>query len=150
MNGLEHAGAACAAFNAGAASGKIPCREFVPVATDQHRATHVTIGGLSFRIVDVSSVHVTNTRLGRDASRPSERFRGRWRSVHHLPIRMECREMQRHVGAEAIHNPGTLRFNFGRRVVLTGNEQGGDFEPNVGFVFEVFERLKYGCESARA
>jgi hypothetical protein len=55
----------------------LQAERFVPVATDQDRATHMKTGGLSLRIVDVSSVHVTNTYLGRDASRPSERFRGR-------------------------------------------------------------------------
>jgi pyruvate formate lyase activating enzyme len=35
------------------------------------------------------------------------------RAVHQFPIRMEGGEVQRHVGAEAIHHPGALRFNFG-------------------------------------
>src|SRR5215469_15915731 len=150
VNGLEHAGTARAAFNACAISGKIPRREFVTVATDQHRTTHMAVGGLAPGIVNVSSVHVANARLRRDASRPSERLRGRRRRVQHLPIRVECREVQRHVGAEAIDNPGTLRFDFGRRVVLTGNEQGGNFEPDVRSVFEVFKRFKHGSEPARA
>src|SRR5215469_4491544 len=150
VNGLEHAGTACAAFNAGAISGKIPRREFVTVTTDQHRTTHMAVGGLAPGIVNVSSVHVANTCFRRDPSRPSERLWGRWRRVQHLPIRVECREVQRHVGAKAIVNPGTLRFDFGRRVVLTGNEQGGDFEPDVRFVLEVFKRFKHGPEPARA
>ena len=150
VNGFEHAGTACAAFNTCAISGEIPRGEFVTVATDEHHTAHMAVGGLAPGIVNVSSVHVANTRIRRDASRSSERLRGCWRCVHHPPIRVECREVQRHVGTEAIDNPGTLRFDFSPRIVLTGNEQGGDFEPDVRFVFEVFERFKHRCEPARA
>jgi len=59
-------------------------------------------------------------------------------------------EVHWHVGPEVIHYPGALRFNFGGRVVLTGNEQRGNLEPNVRLMLEVLERLEHGSEFARA
>src|SRR6516225_8144820 len=63
---------------------------------------------------------------------------------------MKGREMQRHVGAEPIHYPGALRFNFTGRVVLARNEQSGDLEPHVGLTLQVLKRLEDGSELAGA
>src|SRR4029077_17094082 len=78
-----------------------------------------------------------------------QRLRRCRRPVHQLPVRMEGREVQRHVGAEIPH-PSTLRFNFGGRVILPRNEQGCNLEPNLGLMLEVLEDLEYGSEFARA
>ena len=63
---------------------------------------------------------------------------------------MKRREVERHVGAEPIHYPGALRFNFTGRVVLARNEQSGNLEPHVGLMLQVLERLQDGSELARA
>src|SRR5262252_7730680 len=70
--------------------------------------------------------------------------------IHQLPVRMKGREMQRHVGAEPIHYPRTLRFNFTGRVVLARNEQGGNLEPNTSLMLQVLKRLEDGSELAGA
>src|SRR5271166_6321432 len=102
------------------------------------------MAGLASRIVDIASIDVTNTRTHGDPPCYAQRRRWCWQGVHQLPVWTEGSEVQRHVRAEAIHNPGALRFNFGGRVVLAGDEQCGDLEPNVRLVLEVFERLKHG------
>ena len=66
--------------------------------------------------------------------------------VHHFPVRMEGREMQRHVGPEALHHPGALRLEFGVGVVLAGNQQGRDLEPDLRLVLEVLERVEHRIE----
>src|SRR6516162_6954868 len=148
--GVEHAGARRAAVDAAAVGGEIPRREIVPVAADEGGAAAVAIGALARAIVDVAGVDVTQTRLQRDAPRRLQRRRRRRRRVHHLPVRMKGREVQRHVGAETLHHPAALRLDFRGRVVLAGNEQRRDLEPNIGLVFEVFERLEHRVKLARA
>jgi hypothetical protein len=147
--GVEHAGAGRAAVDAVAVRGEIPLREIVPVAADEGRAAAVAIGALARAIVDIAGIDVTQTRFHRDAPRRLQRRRRRRRRVRHLPVGMKGGEVQRHVGAEMLHHPAALRLDFLRRVVLAGNEQGRDLEPNIGLVLEVFERLEHGAELAR-
>ena len=63
---------------------------------------------------------------------------------------MEGGEMQRHVGAQVLHHPAAERLDLGGRVVLAGDEQRRDLEPDVGFVLEIDERVEHGGELARA
>jgi len=126
------------------------CRNAVPVAADQRVAARMTMGGLTGRIMNIAGIDIAKACIRGDPPRRAQRLRWcRW-MIHQLPVRMKGREMQRRVGAEPIHYPGALRFNFTGRVVLAGNEQGSNLEPNLGLMLQVLKRLEDGSELARA
>ena len=99
---FEHAGTARAAFGAAAVSGKMPCRDVIPIAGNEDRAASVTVGSLPRRIVNVAGIDVMQPCIRCDPSRFAQRVRWCRRSVGQLPIRMKGREVERHVGPESI------------------------------------------------
>src|SRR2546430_5201973 len=138
------------AFGATTVSGKMPCRDVIPIAANKDRAAMVTVGGLARGVVNIAGIDVMQACIRCDPARFAQRLRRcRW-SVGQLPVRMKGREVERHVRPESIHHPDALCFNFSRRVVLSRNEQSGDLKPNVGPMFEILKRLKNGSEPARA
>ena len=56
--------------------------------------------GLAGWIVNIAGVDITKTCVHGDPPRHVQRLRRCRRPVHQLPVRMEGREVQRHVGAE--------------------------------------------------
>ncbi len=52
---------------------------------------------------------------------------------------MEGREVQRHVGANVLHDPLRHLIDLGLRVVLTRNQQIGELEPNIGLLLQVLD-----------
>ena len=50
--------------------------------------------------------------------------------------------MERHVGAEPIHDPFRERGNLGRAVIVAGDQQRRDLEPDAGLPLDVLQRLK--------
>lgn len=101
---VEQAGARRAAYTAPAVRGDVPGREVVPVAPDQDRLAGVAIGRLA-RIVDVAGEDVAKAGRAHDPPRIPQGVRQSRGLVRHLPVGAECSEMQRHVRAEAVHDP---------------------------------------------
>ena len=127
-----------------------PGGDLVPVAPDQLLAAAVAIGAAAGLVVDVAGVDVAQAVAHGDLARAGQgRARGR-RHVQHLVVGMEGREVERHVGPEMLHEPGAERLDLGRRVVLPRNEERRDFEPDVGLVLEIDQRVEHGLERARA
>ena len=58
--------------------------------------------------------------------------------------------MQRHFRAEFADDPLRERPDFLRRIVLAGNQQGGDFQPARGFVANLAEPVKHRLQTATA
>ena len=56
--GLEYAVTTCAAASAAAVRGKVPGRDVIPVAPDEHCTAAMTMGALAGRIVDIASVDI--------------------------------------------------------------------------------------------
>jgi hypothetical protein len=78
---------------------QMPRRDVAPVAADQYRTAGVTMGALAGWIVNIAGVDITKTCVHGDPPRHVQRLRQcRW-PVHQFPVRMEGREVQRHVGA---------------------------------------------------
>ena len=121
-NCFKHTLAARTAHGTATVGGQMPCRDVVPIATNKYGATCVTMGGLTGRIMDIAGIDITKAGVPSDLSRHMQRLRRRPRTIHQLPIRMECGEMQRHARSEPIHYPGALRFNFITQIVLAWNE----------------------------
>ena len=63
--------------------------------------------------------------------------------VQHLPIRMKSSEVNWHFWPQIFHHPLSQRLQFGVRVVLAGNQQSGNLEPDLGFTLEVDQRIQY-------
>jgi len=133
------------AFVATPVSGKMPCRDVIPIAANEDRATRMTVGSLARGVVNIAGIDVMEARIRCDPPCFAQRLGRCRRSVGQLPVRMKGREVERHVGPESIHHPGALCFNFSRRIVLARDEQSGDLKPNVGLMLEIFEGLKYGA-----
>ncbi len=54
------------------------------------------------------------------------------------------------VGAEVFDNPGRHFLQFGVRIVLSRNQQVGEFEPDVGFVGQVLQCFEHRRQAATA
>jgi hypothetical protein len=104
--------AARAALSTAAIGRQIPRHHIVLVAPDQHGTARVTMGGLANGILDIARVDVPNACIHGDLPRHVQGLRWCWQGILQFPVRMEGREVQRHVGAEAIHHPSAFRFNF--------------------------------------
>src|SRR5262249_57513029 len=117
MRRIEDAGAGRATFATAPVCRQVPSGEVIPIAADEHRATTMAVSALPHAVVDIAGIDVTKTGLERDAPRCLERLRRRPRGIQHLPVRMKGREMQRHVGTEAIHHPAALPLHLFPRVL---------------------------------
>ena len=70
--------------------------------------------------------------------------------VRHLVVGMERGEVDRHVGAELLHDPRAHRLELGGGIVLSRDQQRGDLEPDVGLAFEIDERVEHGLQPRAA
>ena len=121
---------------------ELPRGNSVPVTANDACAAGMTVGALSCLVMNVAGVDVTQPRPLRNF--PCERQCGRRRSRHiaHSPIGVKRREMERHVGAEPIHDPFRERADLGRAVIVAGDQQRRDLEPDAGHPLNVLQRLK--------
>jgi hypothetical protein len=108
----------------------MPCRDVIPIATNEEYAARVTVSSLARGIVNIAGIDVMEASIPCDPSRFAQRLGRCRRSIGQFPVWMKGREVERHVGPESIHHPGALRFNFGRRVVLSRDEQRSNLKPN--------------------
>src|SRR5947199_341706 len=81
---------------------ELPAQDPVPVADDQLGAALMARRGAAFRVVHVTRVDVAQAVLQGDRAGTRERGGRRVRLVHHLPVGVNCGEVQRHVGAVSI------------------------------------------------
>src|SRR5436190_18622462 len=138
---VEDARAGRSAARATAIDGDIPPGEVIPITLDQRGAALMTIGALAGGIVDVAGIDVAQAVLAADAPRHAQR--GGWgrRLLAHLPVRMKCGEMQGHIWTEMLHDPAAQRLYLRRRIVLAGNEQCRDLEPDVGLMLQIDQSI---------
>jgi hypothetical protein len=59
------------------------------------------------------------------------------RLVPHLPVGVESGEVKRYVGAKLGCDPAAQRIDLSVAVVLAGDKEGGDFEPDVGLALQI-------------
>src|SRR5262249_38830116 len=81
---------------------QIPARDVIPIPANQRRPAAVTQSRLPVRIVNIARIDVAMTDAACDLPRHPQSFRRRRRTVHHLPVRMKRREVQRHVWTKMI------------------------------------------------
>src|SRR5208282_6895305 len=99
-------------------------------------------GTRSSRVMHVAGVDVAQPIVPRNVARTRKCCGRRRGLVHHLPVRMERGEMQRHIGTEFVLDPLSHLMDFPLRVVLLGNEERRDLEPYLRFTLEVLEGLE--------
>src|SRR5262249_52641653 len=109
---FKYAMAVRTTVNAPPVCGQTPCRHVVPIAANQHSAAGITVSSLTCGVVNIPRIDVMNACIHGYLACPLQRLRWCRRNVSHFPVRMEGSEVQRHIGAEMIHYPGALRFDF--------------------------------------
>ena len=110
--GFKYAMATSTTVAAPRVCGQIPCCHVVPIAANQHCTAGITISSLTSGVVNIPCIDVMNACIQGYLACPLQRRRRRRRNVPHFPVRMKGGEVQRHIGTEMIHHPGTLRFDF--------------------------------------
>ena len=58
--------------------------------------------------------------------------------------------MQRHIRAEMLHHPLGQRFQLGIGIIFAGNQQGGDLEPDRGFLLQVQQSVEHHLQVTTA
>ena len=134
---LEPARAPRPAAGAKASVAQVPDAKLVPVAPNQLGAALVAGRGIAFAIMDVAGVGVAHPVALGDLPGPSECRGWRVRSVQHLEVRVKSGEMERHVRTQVLHDPTGHLVDLLLGVVLAGDDQVGDLEPDVGFLLQV-------------
>jgi hypothetical protein len=134
----------------GVAVGAMPCPEvigedIVPGAADEEGVARGAVGVGGFG-EDVAFVDEMEADLTGDFAGAMEGARRSGRLVAELEIGMEGGEVERNAGAEMREDPFGELASFGGIVVERGNDEIGELEPDVGFVFEPGEHVEDGLE----
>src|SRR5262245_44808983 len=110
--GFKYAMAVRTTVNAPSVCGQIPSGHVVPIAANQHCTTSITVSSLTYGVVNIPCKDVMKARIHGYLACSLQRLRWCRRNIPHFPIRMEGREMQRHIGTKMVQQPGTLRIDF--------------------------------------
>ena len=99
----------------------------------------MTVGALPCLVVHVAGVDVVQPARLRDVARARAASPAASRGdVAHLEVGVERGEVQRHVGAELLaRSSRDSALDLGVGVVVAGDQQRRDLEPDVGLVLEV-------------
>src|SRR4029077_20638150 len=125
---------------------QIPLPKLIPVALDQQFAATRAPSAAAFAVMDVSGVNVVQTLRPRDLACAGKRCRRCMRFIEHLEVGMKCREMPRYIRPEVFRKPLACAMQLSVAVVLARNKQRRDFEPDVRFISEMFQRIEHGTE----
>ncbi len=96
--------------------------------------------------MDISRIRIMDTVFEGDATGSTERVWRRRLFVHHLPARVKRGEVKRHIGSKIFHNPLGEGFKLLFGIVFFWDEQGRDFQPDVGLMFEILQRVQNGLK----
>lgn len=118
----------------------------VPVAFDDALLAGWAVCRSAIGIVDIAGVDVMESIGFGDVSCALEcGRRGAW-FVIHFEIGMKGCEVQGDRGAEMCVDPFCEGMEFGVGVIFAGDQECGQFDPDVGFLFEVEECVEDGVE----
>src|SRR5467141_933909 len=143
------------AWNAGAATRATaflqrPGGEPVPVAADHRLPAPGAVRGPAALVVDVAGIDVAKPVAEPDLARSRQGRRRRGRPVEHLEVGVEGREVQRHVRAELAVHPARERVDLGGRIVLAGDEERRDLQPDLRVSPQVPQGVEDRIEVAEA
>jgi hypothetical protein len=103
--GFKYAMAVRTTVNATPVCEQIPCRHVVPITADQHSTAGITVGSLTCGVVNIPCIDVMNACVHGYLACLFQRRRWCRRNVPHFPVRMEGREVQRHVSSTDVSLP---------------------------------------------
>src|SRR5712671_1077951 len=146
---LEDAGNARAA-NRAPALVQGPGGEPVPVAGDHRLAAPGAVRGPAALVVDVAGIDVAKPVAEADLARSGQGRSRRGRPVEHLEVGVEGREVQRHVRAELAVHPARERVDLGGRIVLPGDQERRDLQPDLSLPAQVLQAIEDRIEVAEA
>ena len=106
----------------------------------------MAISAVVLAVVDISHIDVVESGRSRDLVGLEQRFVRRRRSFAHAEIGMKSREVHGNAVPNMIKNPAAHASDFVIRVIGARNNQVGDLDPNVRFLVQPFERIKYGLK----
>src|SRR6516162_6711366 len=109
---LKEAMTGSAASDTATVRRQLPPGDVIPITANQQRPAAVTQSRLPIWIVNITGIDVAKTDFARDLPRHPRGFRWGRRTIHHLPIRMKRREVQRHVWTKMTDQPIALCFDF--------------------------------------
>src|SRR6516225_8036798 len=109
---LKEAMTGSAASDTATVRRQLPPGDVIPITANQQRPAAVTQSRLPIWIVNITGIDVAKAGIPRDLSRHPQDCRRRWRTIHHLPVRVKRRKVQRHVWPKMTDQPITLCFNF--------------------------------------
>ena len=93
---------------------------------------------------DVSLVYELQSHLDRELPRAVKRFGRRRRFIDEFEIRMEGREVQRHVIAEFLKNPIDELAELFLLIIQCRDDQVCDLEPHAGLMSQPAQRFEHG------
>jgi len=129
---------------------QVPVTQDIPVPSDQDLSAGMTVGARSLPVMDVAQIDmVDSVGLGNLPGTFEGRVGGTFHTGH-FPVRMKRTEMQRNIRTQPFHHPTAQLFQFTAGIVVSRNEQGGQFEPDLGFMFEVFQGFQHRSQGSPA
>src|SRR6516164_3047393 len=127
-----------------------PGCDVIPISADDRLTTARAIRALAALVMDIPGVDEMQPDLARDIASRRQRGGRRAGQIQHLVVRVEGGEMQGHVRSQPCHHPLAQLLYFLRAVIVTRYKQRCDFEPDLRFVLQIFERFEDGAEMAGA
>ena len=121
--------------------------KLIPISLDQKGGTGPTVRRTVRNIMHVANKGVPKTGSFGYLMRLEQGLMRCWRPIHHPKIWMERGEMDWDVWAKLLEDPVAHPSELFRRVVAIGNDEIGDFEPNIRFVFQVTKRIENGFQA---
>src|SRR5215475_9578724 len=118
----------------------------MPRATNERLAASRAIGCLALIVKNIANIAVFDTCGERDLPGALQGCRGGSWLVRHSEIWMERREVKRHRISQIFENPITELLSFFGSIVLVGDHQICDLEPDVSFILKPLEGIEHRIE----
>jgi hypothetical protein len=128
---------------------EVPFTQLIPITFDEKLAASRAPGAAALGVMHVPRVDIVQSFGDGYLPRAIQSLLGRTRFVEHFKIGMEGGEVPGHIGPEVFREPIGGAMNLPVAVILIRDEQGGDFEPDFGFLQE-FQGLEHWCEAGEA
>ena len=95
-------------------------------------------------VMDVSQVNMVDPIGKCDFTGSNQGLMRRFFDILHFPVRVKSTEMEGYFRTQFFHHPAAQFFQFTVEINVSRDEQRCDFEPDFGFVFQVFQGIEHG------
>ena len=129
---------------------QVPVQYPVPVPGDHRAAALGAVSAAAAAVMYVAHIDIAQALIQGDFSGFHQGPVGSVPDIRHLPVGVKSREVEGYVGSQVFTDPSRHVPDFIRIVVFTRYQQGGDFQPAVGLVLDVFKVVEYRLEAPAA